>query len=107
MGEHGGVLGQGVHAAPDAGADAAPHIDPFGIHRIHSGGGAEIQHQQRCAVFLYSGHAGHAAVGAVVVGGGAPQIAQGGKDVLVDHQGTAAQVFHHGAFEGVHDAGHH
>ena len=107
MGEHGGVLGQRIHADPDAGTDAAAHIDIAGVHCVHRGGGAEVQHQKGRTVFFYGGHAGHAPVRTVLVGGGAAQIAQLGKDILVDDQRSAAQILHHGVFQRVHDAGHH
>ena len=107
MGEHGGVLGQRIHADPDAGTDAAAHIDPAGVHSVHRGGGAEVQHQKGRTVFFHGGHAGHAPVRTVLVGGGAAQIAQLGKDILVDDQRPAAQILHHGIFQRVHDAGHH
>ena len=107
VGQHGGVGRQRVHGHPKPGGNTAALVHAIFSHRIHGGGGAEVQHDHRPAIFLHSRHTGHRPVWTQPFIGDHGAVAQTGVHVHIGHDGLETQVFYHGSGEGIHHLGHH
>ena len=106
IGQHGRLLEQCLHRDAHPGGDAAAQIASLCAQGVHSGGCAEIQHDQRGSIFLNGGNIGHRPVRSQPLVS-RHTVGEARVYVPIDYQGLTAEVFDHSTGEGVHHLGHH